>query len=137
MVAFFHAFRDPVRWLRPGFSALVCLRVPRTDVANGVGRTGAASGWRARGKVSDPPATVPVAASNLCWFVFSRLGGPAVYRQADVLLVPVAAGEVPPTAVPAPRDRSGRMILARGEATGHAHVIVGPDTLLLADRDDI
>ena len=60
-----------------------------------------------------------------------------MYRQGDVLLVPIAAGEVPMTAVPAPRDRSGRMILARGEATGHAHVIVGPDTLLLADRDDI
>lgn len=60
-----------------------------------------------------------------------------VYRQGDVLLVPVSAGEVPPAAVPAPRDRAGRMILARGEATGHAHVIVGPDVMLLADRDDI
>lgn len=60
-----------------------------------------------------------------------------MYRQGDVLLVPVSAAEVPATAVPAPRDRSGRMILARGEATGHAHVIVGPDVMLLADRDDI
>jgi hypothetical protein len=60
-----------------------------------------------------------------------------VYRQGDVLLVPVSGAEVPATAVPAPRDRSGRMILARGEATGHAHVIVGPDVILLADRDDI
>jgi len=60
-----------------------------------------------------------------------------VYRQGDVLLVPIAAAEVPATAVPAPRDRTGRMILARGEATGHAHVIVGPDVILLADRDDI
>ncbi|WP_433078334.1 hypothetical protein ACQP1P_37075 [Dactylosporangium sp. CA-052675] len=54
-----------------------------------------------------------------------------------MLLVPVPATEVPATAVAAPRDRAGRMVLARGEATGHAHVIVGPDTLLLADRDDI
>ncbi|WP_238015004.1 hypothetical protein KZZ52_48660 [Dactylosporangium sp. AC04546] len=54
-----------------------------------------------------------------------------------MLLVPVSAAEVPATAVPAPRDRSGRMILARGEATGHAHVIVGPDVMLLADRDDV
>ncbi|GAA2614114.1 hypothetical protein GCM10010399_51200 [Dactylosporangium fulvum] len=54
-----------------------------------------------------------------------------------MLLVPVSVAEVPATAVPAPRDRSGRMILARGEATGHAHVIVGPDVTLLADRDDI
>ncbi|GAA0741817.1 hypothetical protein GCM10010199_67870 [Dactylosporangium roseum] len=51
--------------------------------------------------------------------------------------MPVSVAEVPATAVPAPRDRSGRMILARGEATGHAHVIVGPDVALLADRDDI
>src|SRR5262245_6090974 len=60
-----------------------------------------------------------------------------MYRQGDVLLVPTSAAEVPATAVPAPRDRAGRMILARGEATGHAHVIVGPDVILLADRDDI
>ncbi|WP_432975737.1 hypothetical protein [Dactylosporangium sp. CA-233914] len=51
--------------------------------------------------------------------------------------MPIAQAEVPATAVPAPRDRTGRMVLARGEATGHAHVIVGPDTILLADRDDI
>jgi hypothetical protein len=60
-----------------------------------------------------------------------------MYRQGDVLLVPVTPGDLPTGAVPAPRDRSGRMILARGEATGHAHVINGPDTELLADRDDI
>ena len=60
-----------------------------------------------------------------------------MFRQGDVLLVPVRPAEVPTTAVPAPRDRSGRMVLARGETTGHAHVIAGPDTQLLADRDDI
>jgi hypothetical protein len=60
-----------------------------------------------------------------------------MYRQGDVLLVSIAADAVPVTAVPAPRDRGGRMILARGEATGHAHVITGPDVTLLADRDDI
>jgi hypothetical protein len=64
-------------------------------------------------------------------------GSAIVYRQGDVLLVPVPTAEVPATAVPAPRDRAGRMVLARGEATGHAHVIVGPDTVLLADRDDV
>ena len=60
-----------------------------------------------------------------------------MFRQGDVLLVPVRPAEVPSTVVPAPRDRSGRMVLARGEASGHAHVIAGPDTQLLADRDDI
>jgi len=59
-----------------------------------------------------------------------------MYRQGDVLIVPVAPADVPRCA-PVPRDRRGRMVLARGEATGHAHVIVGPDTVLLADRDDI
>jgi hypothetical protein len=60
-----------------------------------------------------------------------------MYRQGDVLLVPVAPEEIPTGAMPAPRDRGGRMVLARGEATGHAHVINGPDTELLADRDCI
>ena len=59
-----------------------------------------------------------------------------MYRQGDVLIVPVTPTEVPGCA-PVPRDRRGRMVLARGEATGHAHVIVGPDTVLLADRDDV
>jgi hypothetical protein len=57
-----------------------------------------------------------------------------MYRQGDVLLVPVAGI---PVAVPAPRDRSGRHVLARGEATGHAHVITGPDVRVLALPDNI
>ncbi|WP_328472438.1 hypothetical protein OHA21_09905 [Actinoplanes sp. NBC_00393] len=56
-----------------------------------------------------------------------------MYRQGDVLIV--AVGEVPACA-PVPRDRRGRMVLARGEATGHAHVIGGPGLQLLADLDD-
>lgn len=58
-----------------------------------------------------------------------------MYRQGDVLVVPIAAERVP-ECVPVPRDRRGRMVLARGEATGHAHVISGPGLRLLADRDD-
>jgi hypothetical protein len=60
-----------------------------------------------------------------------------MFRQGDVLLVPVEAAAVPLTAVPAPRDRSGRLVLARGETTGHAHVISGTGVQLLADRDDV
>ena len=60
-----------------------------------------------------------------------------MFRQGDVLLVPVEATAVPLTAVPAPRDRSGRLVLARGETTGHAHVISGTGVRLLADRDDL
>jgi hypothetical protein len=60
-----------------------------------------------------------------------------MFRQGDVLLVPIGPGEVPATAVPAPRDRSGRLVLASGETTGHAHVISGDDVRVLADRDDV
>src|SRR5690349_14057960 len=61
-------------------------------------------------------------------------GGP-MYRQGDVLIIPVGAAEVPARA-PVPRDPRGRMVLARGEATGHAHVVGGPGLQLLADLDD-
>jgi hypothetical protein len=60
-----------------------------------------------------------------------------MFRQGDVLLVPVLPAEVPPTVVPAPRDRSGRLVLAKGETSGHAHVISGDDVQVLADRDNI
>lgn len=56
-----------------------------------------------------------------------------MYRQGDVLLVPVDPGQVPAGCVPAPRDERGRMVLARGEATGHAHVVGGPGLALLAE----
>lgn len=46
--------------------------------------------------------------------------GLALYRQGDVLLVRVE--EVPEGAVAVPRE-DGRLVLAHGEVTGHAHVI--------------
>ena len=45
---------------------------------------------------------------------------PAMVRQGDVLLVPVDA--IPEKARPVARD-NGRVVLAYGEATGHAHAI--------------
>ncbi|MGI5221298.1 hypothetical protein [Nocardia sp. CA-290969] len=55
-----------------------------------------------------------------------------MYRQGDVLIVPIAA-ENGAAAVerwqPAPRDRRGRMVLALGEVTGHAHAITSPGKL--------
>lgn len=45
---------------------------------------------------------------------------PSMVRQGDVLLVPVV--EVPSGARPVARDR-GRVVLAYGEVTGHAHAI--------------
>jgi len=52
-------------------------------------------------------------------------------------VVPISESELPTNLVPAPRDRSGRMILARGEATGHAHVVTGEGLTLLCLPDDI
>ena len=43
------------------------------------------------------------------------------FRQGDVLLVEVARG--PSDVRPVPREQ-GRLILAHGELTGHAHVVV-------------
>ena len=57
-----------------------------------------------------------------------------MYRQGDVLIIPIP--ELPAGLVPGPRD-GGRLVLARGEATGHAHVITGPDVVLHASADDI
>ncbi|WP_461110527.1 hypothetical protein [Streptomyces calidiresistens] len=59
-----------------------------------------------------------------------------MYRQGDVLLVPIGAGPAdgePPAAAAGlpvrPRDGRGRMVLALGEATGHAHAVLGPGEL--------
>ncbi|ONH28637.1 hypothetical protein [Pseudofrankia asymbiotica] len=56
-----------------------------------------------------------------------------MYRQGDILILPIAEEDVPRGALdlpPAPRDDRGRMVLALGEATGHAHAIAAPGTLL-------
>jgi len=60
-----------------------------------------------------------------------------MYRQGDVLVVPIDRTELPDGLVPAPRDRGGRLILARGEATGHAHVATGEGLTLLCLPDDL
>ena len=54
-----------------------------------------------------------------------------------MLVVPVAEDKVPAGLIPAPRDRGGRMVLARGEATGHAHVVTGEGLSLLCLPDDL
>jgi hypothetical protein len=55
-----------------------------------------------------------------------------MYRQGDVLIVPVAEDAVSEAAAtwqPARRDARGRMVLALGEVTGHAHAIAAPGAL--------
>ena len=59
-----------------------------------------------------------------------------MYRQGDVLVVPVPPQALPTDLMPAPRDRRNRMVLALGEATGHAHVVTGDGVALLCPPDD-
>jgi hypothetical protein len=47
-----------------------------------------------------------------------------LFRQGDILLRPVQT--IPPTARAVPRD-NGRVVLAYGETTGHAHAIDAPE----------
>jgi hypothetical protein len=60
-----------------------------------------------------------------------------MYRQGDVLVVAIDPADVPANLIPAPRDRGGRMVLAYGEATGHAHVASGEGLQLLCRPDDL
>lgn len=52
-------------------------------------------------------------------------------RQGDVLLVPAAK---PDGARKVERDDTGRLVLAEGEATGHAHAITDPGCDLVTDE---
>jgi hypothetical protein len=50
---------------------------------------------------------------------------PTIYRQGDVLLR--AVDRIPPHSTPIERE-AGRIVLAHGEVTGHAHAIDAPET---------
>lgn len=53
------------------------------------------------------------------------------FRQGDVLLQRVGdVGELPEGLVPVARDR-GRVVLAYGEVTGHAHALLDPNAELV------
>lgn len=58
-------------------------------------------------------------------------GGGVMYRQGDVLVIPVS--ELPKGLTPVKRDARARIVLAEGEVTGHAHAITAPDAELYAD----
>lgn len=53
-----------------------------------------------------------------------------MYRQGDVLIVPITA--LPTELVPVERE-NGRVVLAHGEVTGHAHAIKDRDVALFRD----
>ena len=57
-----------------------------------------------------------------------------MFRQGDVLVMPVE--EIPTGLKKVPLD-GGRLILAYGEATGHAHVVEGEAELLAADVEEM
>jgi hypothetical protein len=57
-----------------------------------------------------------------------------MYRQGDVLLIQV--GSLPPTTTSRGHDERGRLVLVRGEATGHAHAIDSSLAELFEDRND-
>ncbi|MFD5746587.1 hypothetical protein [Streptomyces sp. NPDC127033] len=64
-----------------------------------------------------------------------------MFRQGDVLIAPVAEEAVPSYLVDAatvpgePRDARGRLVLAFGEVTGHAHAVPGPGRLIRESGD--
>ncbi|MFE4176782.1 hypothetical protein ACFRR7_32860 [Streptomyces sp. NPDC056909] len=64
-----------------------------------------------------------------------------MFRQGDVLIVPVEEETVPSYLVDAagvsgePRDARGRLVLALGEVTGHAHAVTGPGRLIREAAD--
>jgi hypothetical protein len=60
-----------------------------------------------------------------------------MFRQGDVLLVPVPTSQLPRNVQPLPRDARGRLVLALGEATGHAHAVSARDADLLADPAEV
>lgn len=55
----------------------------------------------------------------------TKTAAPAMYRQGDVLITRIPAA--PANLTPRPRD-NGRVILAYGEVTGHAHAIADTET---------
>lgn len=58
-----------------------------------------------------------------------------LYRQGDVLIRGI--DKIPTNLTAVPRE-NGRVILAHGEVTGHAHAVVGDEVLFLAaDLDEM
>ncbi len=60
-----------------------------------------------------------------------------MYRQGDVLLVSIQRTQLPAHLAPQDRDALGRLALANGEASGHAHVVSSPAAELLADPEEV
>lgn len=60
---------------------------------------------------------------------------PRLVRQGDILIIP--SEPRPDGLTPQPHDTAGRLVLAEGEVTGHAHAIVDPGADLFgSDLED-
>lgn len=57
----------------------------------------------------------------------------AHYRQGDVLLRAIDPAQLPAATAAIPRQ-GGRIVLAEGEATGHAHAVLSRDARLVGER---
>lgn len=61
---------------------------------------------------------------------------PRLVRQGDILIIPTSEPR-PDGLTSQPRDAAGRLVLAEGEITGHAHAIADPDAELFGgDLED-
>ena len=54
------------------------------------------------------------------------------FRQGDVHIEKIKGG-IPASAKPEPRDEAGRIVLAHGEVTGHAHALLDEGAVLYRD----
>lgn len=54
-----------------------------------------------------------------------------MYRQGDILIIPTTKTM---TGKPIARDNHGRLVLAEGEATGHAHCILDNHAALITSE---
>ena len=57
-----------------------------------------------------------------------------MYRQGDILITPIR--KIPRGLREVPRE-NGRLVVAHGEVTGHAHVVEGEATLLASDVTEL
>lgn len=57
-----------------------------------------------------------------------------MYRQGDVMIQKVKAI---PASLPAVEREAGRLVLAHGEVTGHAHAVAEMDAEMFSERDGV
>lgn len=56
-------------------------------------------------------------------------------RQGDILFIPINRRQVPKGLASVDRDKRGRLVIAEGETTGHAHAILDDPATLFRQAD--